>query len=187
MSTAAIVDPSILWQLLRLFASVSMVAIGGANAVVPAIRHEVVDILHWMDAATFSHLYAIAQAAPGPNVLISSLVGWQVAGFSGLLVATVAMVLPPCLLAYMLALGLGRVSGTNGFRLVQDALVPLAIGLIIASGLDIARSANVSWPGYVITLVTGIWIYATRINPVWPLLTAAAAGIICHACGLPVL
>ena len=109
------------------------------------------------------------------------------AGFSGLLVATVAMVLPPCLLAYGLSLMLGRVSGTAGFRLVQDALVPLAIGLIIASGLDIARSANVGWPGYVITLVTGAWLSFTRINPVWPLLLAAAAGVICHVAGLPVL
>jgi len=167
---------SLLWQLARTFGAVSMIAIGGANAVVPAIRHEVVDVLRWMDDATFMHLFAIAQAAPGPNVLVASLIGWHMAGFAGLMVATLAMVAPPCLLAWALGRWMAGVSGTAGFRLAQDALVPLAVGLIIASGLDMARASYAGLSTVAITAGAAAWIFFTRINPIWPLAAAAVAG-----------
>ena len=61
---------------------------GGTNAVVLEMHRQAVDVLHWMDAPTFANLFALAQLAPGPNVMIVSLIGWQVAGLAGLLVAT---------------------------------------------------------------------------------------------------
>jgi len=93
-------EPSVLGQLARSFAMISLIAIGGINAVLPALRDVVVDTMRWMDDATFMQLFAIAQITPGPNVVIVSLVGWQIAGFAGLLVATLAMLVPACLLAF---------------------------------------------------------------------------------------
>ena len=87
-------EPSVLGQLARSFAMISLIAIGGINAVLPALREVVVDSMRWMDDATFMQLFAVTQITPGPNVVIVSLVGWQVAGFAGLLVATLAMLLP---------------------------------------------------------------------------------------------
>ncbi|HXM71201.1 MAG TPA: chromate transporter, partial [Thermoanaerobaculia bacterium] len=87
-----------LWQIAATFASLSLVAIGGANAIMPDIHHRIVDVLGWMNDTTFANLFAIAQTAPGPNVLIVSLIGWHVAGLAGLAVATLAMILPSSLL-----------------------------------------------------------------------------------------
>ena len=84
------------------FALLSFVAFGGATALLPELYRVVVEQHHWMDATTFAHMYAIAQAAPGPNVLVVTLIGWQVAGLAGALVATLAMCLPMSVVVYLL-------------------------------------------------------------------------------------
>lgn len=82
------------------FAALSLVSIGGPTATLPEIHRQVVSVLGWMDDQTFAHLFAISQIAPGPNILVVSLIGWQVAGFAGLMVATLASLAPSSLLAF---------------------------------------------------------------------------------------
>jgi chromate transport protein ChrA len=93
---------STLLELFTEFALLSFVAFGGATALLPELYRVVVENHRWMDATTFAHLYAIAQAAPGPNVLVVTLIGWQVAGLAGALTATVAMCLPMSVVVYLL-------------------------------------------------------------------------------------
>ena len=69
------------------FTLLAFVAFGGATALLPEMHRVVVDNHHWLDDTTFTHLYAIAQAAPGPNVLVVTLIGWKVAGLAGALAA----------------------------------------------------------------------------------------------------
>ncbi len=88
----------ILGALAGQFVVLSLIAFGGANAVVPEIHRQSVELHRWMSDREFADLFAIAQAAPGPNVMISTLVGWKVAGIPGGLVATLAMCAPSCLL-----------------------------------------------------------------------------------------
>jgi chromate transporter len=84
----------VLAELARTFATLSLVSIGGINVLLPEIRRQVVDVHGWMTDAVFAHTFAIASAAPGPNVIVVSLIGWQVAGWPGLLVATLAIMIP---------------------------------------------------------------------------------------------
>ena len=169
-------EAAILLQLVKSFAVMSLIAIGGINAVVPAMRQEIVDRLAWMDDATFMQLYAITQITPGPNILIVSLIGWQMAALPGLIVATLAMLLPACTLAYLVGKLAVRLSGTHGFKLAQDALVPLAVGLIIAAGLDMAQAAALNWIYVLVTVMSAAIILFTKINPVWAL--ASGAGLV---------
>ncbi len=163
---------------------ISLIAIGGMNAVLPALRHEVVDMLRWMDDATFMQLFAVTQITPGPNVVIVSLVGWQVAGFPGLLVATLSMLLPACLLAFTVGRLTTKVAGTSGFRLAQDALVPVAIGLILAGGLDLAHAAYRGWMTPLLIGANVCFVLFTRANPVWALIGSAAIALGAHYSGL---
>jgi chromate transporter len=78
----------------------SLMAVGGANALIPELHRQVVEVNNWMSGGEFASLFAIAQAAPGPNMLIISLIGWKLAGITGALVATLAMCGPSSLLAY---------------------------------------------------------------------------------------
>src|ERR671937_3262721 len=91
-----------LLQLVQVLVPLSLVAVGGGNAVLPDVHRQA--IAHgWLTDAEFSDLYALSQAVPGPNILFVSLVGWHVSGLIGALVATLAMCLPSSALAYGVA------------------------------------------------------------------------------------
>jgi chromate transporter len=120
----------ILIALALIFAQLSLVAFGGGNTTLPEMHRQVVDVHHWMTGADFAALYALAQAAPGPNLMVVPLIGWQVAGFAGLLVTTLAIFGPSSILA-VLALRLWRRFKDKPWRAaVQAGLVPISVGLV---------------------------------------------------------
>lgn len=178
------IDINVLLQLAKTFASLSLVAIGGANAVFPALRQAIVQNMGWMDDATFLQLFAVAQITPGPNVVVVSLLGWQIAGFPGLLVTTVAMVLPAAILAFVVGRIANQVAGSAGFKLAQSALVPLAIGLLIAGGLDLAIAAAGGWFIYVLVALSAASVIYTKANPIWGLAASTIAALAVHYSGL---
>jgi chromate transporter len=85
------------------FLVLSLVAVGGGNSILPDMHRFVVDVHGWMTAAEFSQLYAIAQASPGPNIMVVTLIGWHVAGFPGAVASTLAICTPSSILAYAVA------------------------------------------------------------------------------------
>ena len=64
------------------------------------MHRQTVEIAGWLTDRQFSELFAIAQAAPGPNVMFVALLGHFIAGVPGAVVATAAMCGPTCFLAY---------------------------------------------------------------------------------------
>ena len=157
---------------------VSFAAIGGANAVVPELHRQIVEVHRWMSSSEFAALYALAQAAPGPNVLAFSLIGWRVAGWMGFVVATAAMCIPPALLAYAVARIQTRFRRTRLMRSLQIGLVPIALGLVLASGFTLARAASDHVLDGVLVLLTTVLIAWTNVNPLVPLAIGALAGLL---------
>jgi len=158
------------------FALISLLAVGGANAVLPEMHRQAVDVAGWMTDRQFSELFALAQVAPGPNVMIVTLVGYQVAGLTGALVATVAMCGPTCLFAYGVARLWDRFEGAHWRKVVQEGLVWVTVGLIAASALVLTDGAATGWRMVVVTLVTAAVCCWTQINPLWALGGAALLG-----------
>lgn len=162
------------------FALLSLVAIGGANAIVPEMHRQLVEVSHWMTDAEFVHLFAIGQLAPGPNIMVLSLVGWKMAGLSGLLVATLAALAPTCALAWMTGLFVRRYGRTAWFDSLKRGLAPVAIGLIVSSGLVMARAADHDALGVAATAATAALVLFTRINPLIALAGFGAAAMVFH-------
>jgi len=169
MSQASLVD------IAQVFGALSLVSIGGANAALPEIRRQVVEVHGWMTDPGFADAFAISHAVPGPNIIMVSLIGWQVAGLAGLLVATAAIVLPSCTLAFIVSRILGRWSDHPGVALVKAGLVPVALGLILASGVAMMRVAAHGTLTLAIGLATAGFVVASRRNPLWAL--AAGSGV----------
>ena len=159
------------------FAMLSLLAIGGANAVLPDMHRQLVDVRGWMTSAEFASLVALSQAAPGPNVLIVSLLGWKVAGLSGALVATVAMCLPCSLLTYFFTRFWQRYRHARWHAAVQTGLGWITIGLILASGFVLTRAAAHHWIAYGVTAITTIAVMKTKIHPLWLLAIAGGLGL----------
>jgi chromate transporter len=167
---------TIFWQLLLGFGAISLVSVGGGIAVLPEMHRLVVDVHGWMNDARFTQLFALAQAAPGPNVLVVGLIGWQVAGLAGMLVATAAMTIPSGLLAYGFCRMRTRLAGRAGMRLVEKGLVPVAVGLILASGILLGQAAASGWVAIALTLGSTLFVWRSDRSPLWVLAAGAAVG-----------
>lgn len=166
---------SVLPAIVGAFAPMSLLMVGGANSIIPELHRQVVDVHAWMSSEEFATLFAVAQAAPGPNILVVSLIGWQVAGLGGLLAATLAINAPHCLLTYFIG-GIAA-KGQQWIADFKQALVPVTTGLILGSGIVMARAADHDWLTLAISAATAGYVVLSNRNPLWALAAAALAGI----------
>ena len=105
------------------FAILSLFAIGGAMAVVPEMHRQAVDVAHWMTERQFADLFAIGQAAPGPNIIVVTLIGFKAAGIPGALTATLAMCGPTCVLTYYVSRTFDKYKDAHWRIVVQAGLI----------------------------------------------------------------
>lgn len=159
------------------FVLLSFVAFGGATALLPEMHRVVVENHHWLDDQTFTHLYAIAQAAPGPNVLVVTLIGWQVAGLAGALTATVAMCLPMSVVVYLLFSRWERFKGARWQRAIQLGVAPLAVGLIFSGAALVGQSAGLGVAGWGFVLAVAAFSTKTKFHPLWCIAAGALLGL----------
>jgi chromate transporter len=164
--------------LLLNFALFSLMAVGGANSAVPEMHRQAVEVHHWISDRKFSELFAIAQAAPGPNVVFVTLLGHYIAGIPGALITTVAMCGPSCTIAYFVARVFDRSKNAPWRIVIQAGLVPVTIGLIAASALIVARAADRDAVTFLITAASFALMYWTRVTPLVALGAAAALGLV---------
>jgi chromate transporter len=167
----------ILLSLLASFSLFSLMAVGGAVTLIPEMHYYVVESHHWMTAQEFAALFAIAQAAPGPNVLVVSLIGWKVAGLAGALVATVGMCGPSSLLCYYVARLWQRFHASPWRRAIERGLAPLTIGLVAGSAMLMSEAANQHPSGWLLCAASTLLAWRTRINPLWLLAGGALLGL----------
>jgi len=168
---------AVLIALAAIFAELSLLAFGGGNSILPEMQRQVVDVHHWITAREFSALFALAQAAPGPNLMIVPLVGWRVAGWAGLLVSSVAKFGPSSVLTG-LVLGIWRRFKDKPWRrVVQAGLVPMTVGLVSASAAIIARASDQTLGLAAITIVTAAVSVWGRVHTLWVLAGGAVAGL----------
>lgn len=166
-----------LWELFWRFALYSLMAVGGASSLLPEIHRQVVDVGQWMSGAEFASLFAIGQVAPGPNVLIVSLIGWKVAGIPGALVCTIGICLPSSLLAFQAGKLWYRFADSPWRKALEMALAPITVGLVLGSSGVLASLNGQAWLLYAITIATAAASYCLRLNPLWWLAAAAVLGM----------
>lgn len=171
---------SLLLELLLTFGILSLLAIGGANSALPEMHRQLVEVHGWLDPTTFSQLYALAQAAPGPNILVASVMGWRIAGPAGMAVATVGILVPAAILAWGMAGLTERLRGARWLKPAQAGLVPIAVGLILAAGLTMAEASTTAAQGLALPLgvvaAATLVVWRTEFNPLWVLAGGGVLG-----------
>jgi chromate transporter len=156
------------------FAGLSLVAIGGANGVLPEMHRHFVEASALMSETNFVQLVALAQAAPGPNVLVVALIGWQLAGLGGALACFVAMCVPSSLLSIATANVLQRFHDHPWQQRILHSLAPITVGVILAAAFVLTRAADHDWISYMITAGTAACALSMRLNPLVLLAIAGA-------------
>jgi chromate transporter len=169
-----------LWLLVSHLALLSFAAIGGGVIMLaPDIHRYVVDVHRWVTDEQFTAAYAIAQAAPGPNMLFVTLVGWQIAGWAGAFGATAAVIVPPALLTFVATRVSSRRGGSIGRfgRAVRNGLAPVSVGLLLAGAWVLFDSGHNGWREAIAVGITSMFVLRTKINPLWLIVVGALAGI----------
>ena len=168
----------VLMTLALVFTQLSVLAFGGGNAILPEMQHQVVNIHHWMSAEQFSSLFAMAQAAPGPNMMIVPLIGWHVAGPAGLLVTSIAKFGPSSIIT-VYALKFWQRFKDHPFRSrFEQALKPITVGLVLVSAWIIAHASAQNTILVMIVILTTLLGLFKRIHPLWVMLLGAGLGIV---------
>jgi len=169
-------DSGVLLQLFLHFGMLSLLAIGGAITTAPDMQRYVVREHGWLSDAQFTSSVAIAQAAPGPNVLFVAVVGWNIAGLAGVAATLAGSVLPSA----TLALAAGRFgnerSDSRGMRAFTSGMAPLTLGLLLATGWILTEPVRNSVGAMLLVPFTVVMLVRTKISPIWLVATGAMIG-----------
>lgn len=169
------------------YLSLSLLAVGGAITTAPDMHRYLVEEKAWLSDAQFSASVAIAQAAPGPNVLFIALLGWNVGlNAGGVLLAAVGMavcmlgiMIPSTTLTYMAAQWGHRNRELRAVRAFKQGMAPVVVALLVATGWILATSSGYElshWPAWTVTAVTALVVWHTRIHLLWLLGAGAVLG-----------
>jgi chromate transporter len=167
---------SSLASLAAVFAQLSLLAFGGTNSVLPEMQRQVVQVHPWLTAQEFAALFALAQAAPGPNMLVVTLIGWRVAALPGALIATLGVAGPSSVLTFLAYSVWYRFRDAAWRGVVRAGLMPVTAGLVMASAALLIRATSVDVGTAAITVVATLLCLFTRLHPLLVLAAAAALG-----------
>lgn len=169
------------------YLSLSLLAVGGAIAMIPDMHRFLVDQNFWLTNAQFNASVAIAQAAPGPNVLFIALMGWNVGmnaggvlqGLLGITLAITGMLVPSSVLTYNATQWGHRNRNRRSVRAFKQGMAPIVVGLLIATGLILASASGKTldhWPVWLLAGVTSVICWRTRLHILWLLGAGATLG-----------
>ncbi len=167
----------LLLQLFLSFLKIGVFSFGGGYAMLPLIQEEIVTAHGWITQANFVDIIAVAQITPGPVAVNSAtFVGYHVAGVSGALIATLAVVSGPLVLVTVVVHLADRFSKSY---LVQGALTglrPALIALIAYSAVSIAKTAFDDIPTVLVGVGAFLLLVVTRVHPLIVLAATALIG-----------
>jgi chromate transporter len=163
-------------QLFIHFALLSLLAVGGAITTVPEMQRWVVEQRGWLDDAQFNGSIALAQAAPGPNVLFVAVIGFNVAGLAGVVATLGGSLLPSTLVALNFSRWVEPRREAPGVRAFVQGLAPLTIGLLLSTGWVLAEPARNQPAAWILMGATVAVMLRTRLSPLWPMAAGALAG-----------
>lgn len=170
-----------LLALILVFVPLSLISIGGGSAIIAAIQHETVAVRGWIDSREFINLFAIARAAPGPGTMLATLIGWEVAGWTGAIVATLALYVPSSMLCYGVLKATNAHRDKKWHRAAREGLAPVGTGLVIAGVIAIFRLSGGGLFGAAISVGSAaLLLLAPRFPTLGVLALGAAAPLAAH-------
>jgi chromate transporter len=149
-----------LLALIIIVAPLSLLAIGGASSIYAPLQYQVVDVYRWFSGREFIELFAIARVTPGPGSMLTTIIGWRIAGLPGALVATLALYIPSTTLCFFAARVWNRYRGSHWHSAIENGLRPIAAGLMISGGVAILRvedSGPLAWAMALAACALLIW------------------------------
>ncbi len=163
------------------FMALSLLAVGGGLTTAPDMQRYVVGEQGWLSASEFSACIALAQAAPGPNVIYVAVIGYQVAGLAGVLATMAGTLLPSTVLTLAASRWRARHSQALALRAFTAGLMPITLAMLFATAVVLIRPAleapgAARWVAATLAAATLLLMLRTRLNPLLPIALGAAVG-----------
>ena len=172
-------DSQTLLDLIGVFAPLSLVAFGGGPTIVAEIEHQTVGVHGWLTHRDFIDIFALSRVAPGPGILMITLIGWKVAGLLGAIAASFAFYIPSGLLVSTAALVWRRHRAAAWRDKVERGLAPIAIGLIFAGAYSVLNATQ----GGLLAFATAAAAAAVLIwRPVNPFVLLCGGALVYAGC-----
>jgi len=164
--------------LIRVFAYLSLLTVGGGMAAFPEMKILTVEVHKWLTFPQLIHLYSVGQMAPGPNMMMIASIGEWAGGFGGALVTLVAFFGPTALLTFVVARLWKRVEKWPWRASIQKGLAPVSIGLLLAGCFTMAKGAITGLPTAAVAVGVLLILLQYKINPALLVLAGAVVGVL---------
>ncbi|WP_436105536.1 chromate transporter [Massilia sp. LjRoot122] len=168
------------------FLMLSLMQFGGAISVTADMQRYLVEDKGWLSQSQFSDSIALAQAAPGPNVLFVALMGWNLgmntgslgAAFAGMALTMLGILLPSSLLNYQVAQWGHRNRELRAVRAFRLGMAPVVIGMLLATSWLLAGAGTEpsGWPLWLLAALSCLIVWRTRLHLLWVLGAGALLG-----------
>lgn len=169
------------------YATLSLLSVGGAMTTAPDMHRFLVEQRGWLTDPQFSASIAIGQAAPGPNVLYTALLGWNVglnagglgAALLGMALCMVGILLPSSILVFASSRWSHRNRNRRAVRAFKQGMAPVVVALLLATGWILATGSGYAlhnWPVWAVVVVATLLVWRTRLHLLWLLGAGAVIG-----------
>ena len=162
--------------LIRVFAYLSLLTVGGGMAAFPELKILTVDVHHWLTFPQLVHLYSVGQMSPGPNMMMIVSIGEWAAGLVGAIVVVIAFFGPTSVMTLLVGRLWTRLEKWPWRKSIQDGLAPVSIGLLLAGCFSFAKGAVHGFETATITVATLLVLLKYKVNPALLILAAAVIG-----------
>ncbi|WKB53523.1 chromate transporter [Eleftheria terrae] len=159
------------------FLVLSLLAVGGGITTAPDMHRYLVLERGWLSDAQFTTSIALAQAAPGPNILFVAVLGWNVAGAAGAATTMLGMLLPSTTLALWATRWRHQRRDTRGVRAFTEGMTPITVGLLLATGWILSEPSRHDLGAVAMVLLTVGVMLKTRLSPMWMVAAGAVVGM----------
>ena len=167
--------PETWWALMGHFFALSLMSIGGAITLVPDMHRRLVVEGRLLSDSEFTSAIALAQAAPGPNVLFVALMGWYGGGLGGAVLSLFSIMLPSTTLALAVSRWVATRRHLLGVRAFQVGMAPVTVGLLLATGWLL--SPSVDHPrALALSAAVALVVWRTKTSLIWLVIAGAFLG-----------
>jgi len=164
--------------LIRVFAYLSILTVGGGMAAFPEMKILTVDVHKWLTFPQLIHLYSVGQMAPGPNMMMIVSIGQWAGGILGAIAVLGAFFGPTAVLAFMVAKAWKKLEKWPWRTSIQRGLAPVSIGLLLAGCFSMAKGAITGTETAAIAVAVLLILLQYKVNPALLVLASAGVGIL---------
>jgi chromate transporter len=163
------------------FLKIGAVLYGSGYVLLAFLRGDFVERLGWLSDRQLLDAVAVGQFTPGPVFTTATFIGYVLAGWTGAVLATVAIFLPSFVFVGLSHPLLPRVRGSRVAGAFLDGVNVAALGLMAAVTWELARAAVLDVPTALLAATAAVALFRFRVNSAWLVAGGAAAGLALHA------